>query len=89
MSDTNLLYKNTVIANREITASGVDVSMGSGVGKMILRATGSFRIASSAIGGYSDAYMVIPSGVAVEHTAADALIVSAPKAAQLQTLKYS
>ncbi len=87
MSDTNLLFKAIAITATENTGSWVEIAPGAEVGKMIVRATGCFRLASSAAPGNN--FLTVPSGVAFEHEAKASVYVQMPKAGIVQIARYS
>ena len=82
-------YEGVSVTDQAISASGIAVIPGSETAKIVFRATGAFNVASQAVGGVPIASMPIPSGVAFEYESGAAIIVSAPKAARLKTLRYS
>jgi len=82
-------FESLSVTDQLIQASGVEIVPGSETAKIVFRATGAFRLSSSATGGVPAAEMTIPSGTAFEYEGGAPIIVSAPKAARLKTLRYT
>ena len=87
MSDKNLHYQNVSITTKELTTAWSDITPASDVAKMSIRATGTFKLASSSSPGSE--YMTIPSGTQFDYEGSGDLYASMPKAGVAQLCKYS
>jgi len=86
--DSNLNYKVVSITGQHLAAATwTEIVPGTGVAKTVIRASGGYRLASSAVPGTD--FMVLPSGTAFEHLGEDSIYVYSTLAASLQLAKYS
>jgi hypothetical protein len=85
MSEKRLKYESVDISTKELTSAWSAIVPGDG--KLVLRATGSFQVASAAAPGSE--FITIPSGIGFDYEGQATIYASSPKNAVLQIMKYS